>query len=192
MGKRKRLTAEARRNALRQTAFARLNDCPSSPRKMRLVADMIRGQRVEKALNLLKFSTKEASGKMEKLLLSALNNWQNKNENLRMEDQQLFVSEVYVDGGTMLKRLRTAPQGRGYRIRKRSNHITLVLGSGVAAPPAEEEVTAEAVAEAPAEVQEEAKAPARKKPVRARAKKAAAKTRKSKKDGPEAAPSNEE
>lgn len=127
MGKRKRLVAEARKEDLKTIAFAKLNNCPTSPRKMRLVADQIRGKQVEKALNILKFSTKEASGRLEKLLLSAINNWQNKNEGQRIEDHQLFVKEIYVDGGRMLKRLRPAPQGRGYRVRKRSNHVTLIL-----------------------------------------------------------------
>lgn len=129
MGKRKRLAAEARKEELKTISFAKLNNCPTSPRKMRLVADMIRGKKVERALNLLKFSTKEAAGRMEKLLLSAINNWQAKNEGSRIEDSKLVVKEVYVDGGRMLKRLRPAPQGRGYRVRKRSNHVTLILDS---------------------------------------------------------------
>lgn len=110
-------------------AFAKLNNCPTSPRKMRLVADLIRGVQVEKALAILKFNPKEASRKLEKLLLSALANWQMKNEEASVEEAELFVQEIRVDGGTMLKRLRPAPQGRAHRIRKRSNHITLVLGS---------------------------------------------------------------
>ena len=108
-------------------AVAKLNNYPTSPRKMRLVADMIRGKRVDQALAMLKFSTKEASTRLEKLLLSALANWQAKNEGKRIEDQELVVSEVHVDSGRMQKRLRPAPQGRGYRIRKRSNHVTLVV-----------------------------------------------------------------
>lgn len=127
MGARKRLAAEVRKAENKQIAFAKLNDCPTSPRKMRLVADMIRGKRVDQALNMLRFSTKEASGRLEKLLLSALANWQAKNEGKRIEDQELVVSEVQVDSAGMIKRLRPAPQGRGYRIRKRSNHITLVV-----------------------------------------------------------------
>lgn len=110
-------------------AFAKLNNCPTSPRKMRLVADLIRGVQVEKALAILRFNPKEASRKLEKLLLSALANWQMKNEDASVEEADLFVHEIRVDGGTMLKRLRPAPQGRAHRIRKRSNHITLVLES---------------------------------------------------------------
>jgi large subunit ribosomal protein L22 len=165
MGRRKREAAELRKEAMKSLAFARLNDCPSSPRKMRLVADLIRGKQVDQALNILKFSTKDASAKIEKLLLSAINNWQAKNESLRIEDQELFVDEVFVDGGRMLKRLRTAPQGRGYRIRKRSNHVTLVLGNKLqpvaAAPPAEEAETIEPEAVQTAEAEQaETAAPA--------------------------------
>lgn len=104
-----------------------LRDVPTSPRKMRLVANLIRGQKVNKALGILKFDSKIGSVHMEKLLLSAISNWQNKNEGVDLEDADLFVKEVRVDGGRMLKRLRPAPQGRGHRIRKRSNHITIVL-----------------------------------------------------------------
>lgn len=129
MGARKRKAAEARKEALKKIAFAKLNNTPTSPRKMRVVADMIRGKRIEHALNLLRFSTKEASKRLEKLLLSAINNWQAKNEGQRIEDHQIVVSEIYVDEGRSLKRLRPAPQGRGYRIRKRSNHVTIVLDS---------------------------------------------------------------
>jgi len=112
----------------KQVAFAKLNNCPTSPRKMRLVADLVRGKQVEPALAILKFNQKEASGKIEKLLLSAIANWQAKNEDANIEDADLFVKEIRVDGGSMLKRLRPAPQGRAHRIRKRSNHVTLVLG----------------------------------------------------------------
>jgi large subunit ribosomal protein L22 len=147
MGARKRLAAESRKEDLKQIAFAKLNNCPTSPRKMRLVADMIRGKRADMALNMLRFSTKEAAGRLEKLLMSALNNWQAKNEGLRIEEQELLVQEVYVDGGRQLKRLRPAPQGRGHRIRKRSNHITLIVGAknqtAEAATPAKEETTTE-------------------------------------------------
>jgi large subunit ribosomal protein L22 len=129
MGNRKRQTAEAIKAAKKETAFAKLNNCPTSPRKMRLVADQIRGQEVAKALALLKFSQKEAARRLEKLLLSAVANWQAKNESADVEKAALFVKEIRVDGGTMLKRLRTAPQGRAHRIRKRSNHVTLVLGA---------------------------------------------------------------
>ena len=129
MGVRKRERAEQIKEANKQVAFAKLNNCPTSPRKMRLVADLVRGQKVEKALNILKFNTKEASGKIEKLLLSAIANWQAKNADANMEEAELFVKEIRVDGGAMLKRLRPAPQGRAHRIRKRSNHVTIVLGS---------------------------------------------------------------
>ena len=129
MGNRKRQTAEAIKAAKKETAFAKLSNCPTSPRKMRLVADQIRGQEVAKALALLKFSQKEAARRLEKLLLSAIANWQAKNESSDVEKAALFVKEIRVDGGTMLKRLRTAPQGRAHRICKRSNHVTLVLGA---------------------------------------------------------------
>ncbi len=108
-------------------ATAKLNDCPTSPRKMRLVVDLIRGQKVEYALHILKYSTKESSRRLEKLLLSAIANWQAGNEGYRIEDSGLFVKTVFVDGGRQLKRLRPAPQGRGHRIRKRSNHVTMVV-----------------------------------------------------------------
>ena len=108
-------------------ATAKLNDCPTSPRKMRLVVDLIRGQKVEYALHILKYSTKEASRRVEKLLLSAIANWQAGNEGQRIEDSGLFVKTVFVDSGRQLKRLRPAPQGRGHRIRKRSNHVTMVV-----------------------------------------------------------------
>jgi len=127
MGARKRLAANARKEAMKTTSISRLNNCPTSPRKMRLMADMIRGKKVETALNSLKFSTKEAAGRMHKVLLSALSNWQAKNEGARMEDESLYVKEVFVDSARQLKRLRTAPQGRGHRVRKRSNHITMIL-----------------------------------------------------------------
>ena len=129
MGNRKRQTAQAIKEAKKSLAFAKLNNCPTSPRKMRLVADQVRGEDVNKALAILKFSPKEASRRLEKLLLSALANWQAKNENADVENAALFVKEIRVDSGNMLKRLRPAPQGRAHRIRKRSNHVTLVLGS---------------------------------------------------------------
>ena len=129
MGVRKREAADARKLANYQIAFAKLNNCPSSPRKMRLVADQVRGQKVENALNILRFSPKEASKKLEKLVLSAIANWSAKNEGSSMEDAGLFIKEIRVDGGMMLKRLRPAPQGRAHRIRKRSNHVTVVLGA---------------------------------------------------------------
>jgi large subunit ribosomal protein L22 len=129
MGVRKKQMAERIKAEKKKVAFAKLNNCPTSPRKMRLVADLIRGEKVEKALAILRFNSKEASRKLEKLLLSALANWEAKNEDSNVEDAELVVSEIRVDGGTMLKRLRPAPQGRAHRIRKRSNHVTLVLGS---------------------------------------------------------------
>lgn len=129
MGSRKRNTAEQIKEAKKSMFVAKLNNCPTSPRKMRLVADMIRGEEVNNALDLLKFSPKEASRKLEKLLLSAISNWQIKNENSKIDESHLFVKEIFVDQGRTLKRIRPAPQGRAYRIRKRSNHITLVLDS---------------------------------------------------------------
>ena len=129
MGVRKKQMAERIKAEKQKVAFAKLNNCPTSPRKMRLVADLVRGEKVEKALAILRFNPKEASRKLEKLLLSALANWQAKNEDASLEDADLVVSEIRVDSGAMLKRLRPAPQGRAHRIRKRSNHVTLVLGS---------------------------------------------------------------
>ena len=129
MGNRKRQSAEALKEAKKSLAFAKLNNCPTSPRKMRMVADQVRGESIDKALAMLKFSPKEASRRLEKLLLSAIANWQSKNESEDIEKANLFVSEIRVDGGSMLKRLRPAPQGRAHRIRKRSNHVTVVLGS---------------------------------------------------------------
>ena len=129
MGVRKRERAEQIKEAKKQVAFAKLNNCPTSPRKMRLVADLVRGEKVERALQILKFSSKESSRRLEKLLLSAIANWQQKNEDASIEDAELFVKEIRVDGGSVLKRLRPAPQGRAHRIRKRSNHVTLVLGA---------------------------------------------------------------
>lgn len=129
MGVRKRERAEKIKADNKELAFAKLNNCPTSPRKMRLVADLVRGKKIENALSILKFSSKEASRKLEKLLLSAIANWQAKNEGSSIEDASLIVSEIRVDGGAMLKRLRPAPQGRAHRIRKRSNHVTIVLGS---------------------------------------------------------------
>jgi large subunit ribosomal protein L22 len=110
-------------------AVAKLRNVPTAPRKMRMVADMIRGERVNRALNVLKFEPKEGAARLEKLLLSAISNWQAKNEDERLEDADLFVKEIFVDGGRMLKRLRPAPQGRAHRIRKRSNHVTLIVDS---------------------------------------------------------------
>ena len=129
MGARKRKAADLRKEAKKKIAFAKLNNCPTSPRKMRLIADLIRGVDADKALAELKLNPKEASGRMEKLLLSALANWEAKNEGQRMDEANLYVSEVRVDGGRMLKRIQPAPQGRAHRIRKRSNHVTLVVDS---------------------------------------------------------------
>ena len=129
MGSRKRLKAEARKEELKSTYFAKLNNCPTSPRKMRLVAELIRGKKVDNALAILKTCPKDASEDLRKLLLSAIANWQTKNEGVRMEDSNLYIKEVMVDGGRQLKRLRPAPQGRAYRVRKRSNHVSLFLES---------------------------------------------------------------
>lgn len=129
MGSRKQNSAIARKEAAKDVISARLNDCPSSPRKMRLVADIIRGENVDKALYILKYSKKEASNKLEKLLLSAMANWQTKNEGADIEEANLVVKEIFVDSARQLKRLRPAPQGRGHRIRKRSNHVTIILDS---------------------------------------------------------------
>ena len=110
-------------------AVAKLNNVPTSPRKMRLIADLIRGKKVDLALNTLKFDSKFGSKRLEKLLLSAISNWQEKNKDDKIEDANLFIKEIYVNGGKMIKRLRPAPQGRAHRIRKRSNHVTIVLDS---------------------------------------------------------------
>jgi large subunit ribosomal protein L22 len=136
MGARKRNTADARKEAAKARYQAVLKNVPTSPRKMRLVTQLISGMEVNKALSVLKFSPQEASRRVEKLLLSAIANWQAKNEGMRVEDSNLYVKEVHVDGGRALKRLQTAPQGRAYRVRKRSNHVTLIIDSMV-----KEEVT---------------------------------------------------
>ena len=127
MGSRKRLAAEARKEANKNLYVARLMDNPTSPRKMRIMADAIRGKEVDYALNVLKFSKREASRKLYKLLQSAVANWQVKNEGVRLEDADLYVKSVVVDGGRMLKRIRTAPRGMAHRIRKRSNHVTIII-----------------------------------------------------------------
>ena len=129
MGVRKKVRAQQLKEERKNKFFAKLNGCPTSPRKMRLVAELVRGVEVEKALAILKFSSKEAARSLEKFTLSAIANWQAKNEDANIEDAGLFVKEIYVDSATMLKRLRPAPQGRAHRIRKRSNHVTMVLGS---------------------------------------------------------------
>ena len=128
MGANKRERAERLKAERRQVAFAKLNNCPTAPRKMRLVADLIRGKRVEEALQILRFNPKEAAGRLEKLLLSAIANWQNKNEDADVESADLFIKEIRVDGAGMLKRLRPRAQGRATQIKKRSKHVTLVLG----------------------------------------------------------------
>ena len=110
-------------------AVAKLNNCPTSPRKMRIVADLVRGKSVDQALDIFRFSQKEASRKLEKLLLSAISNWQSKNKEVNIEDANLYIHEIKVDSASMLKRIRTAPQGRAHRIRKRSNHVTIVLNT---------------------------------------------------------------
>ena len=129
MGSRKHNMATQLKESRKQRAYAKLTNCPTSPRKMRLVADLVRGVEVERALQILKFSSKDASRNLEKLLLSAIANWQAKNEDASMEDAGLYVKSICVDSAGMLKRLRPAPQGRAHRIRKRSNHVTLELGT---------------------------------------------------------------
>ena len=131
MGKRKRVIADQRKEANKTKYFAKLNNCPTSPRKMRQVADLVRGMDVYKALSVLKFNTREASGRLEKLLKSAIANYEAKTGQ-RPDDDTLIVKEVFVDSAFQLKRLRTAPQGRGYRIRKRSNHVTLIVDTKTA------------------------------------------------------------
>ena len=126
MGARKHNSAEAMKAARKEQYFAKANNVPTSPRKMRLVADMVRGMEVNRALGVLKFSSKEASARVEKLLRSAIANWEQKNER-KAENGELFITKIFVDGGATLKRMRPAPQGRGYRIRKRSNHVTLFV-----------------------------------------------------------------
>ena len=129
MGTRKHKMAEDRKMARKTLYIAKLTDCPTSPRKMRLVADLVRGKDVELALNILKYTQKESSLRLYKLMLSAIANWQVKNEGVRMEESNLFVKSIMVDSARQLKRIRPAPQGRAHRIRKRSNHVTLILDS---------------------------------------------------------------
>ena len=126
MGERKRLSADKRKEEQKSIAFAKLLNVPTSPRKMRLVADMVRGKEVFRALGILKFSNKEAAARLEKLVRSAVANWEEKNER-KAQDGELYISTIFVNCAPMLKRLRTAPQGRGYRIRKRSNHVTVIV-----------------------------------------------------------------
>ena len=130
MGARKHIKAEERKQALRSQYFAKLKDCPSSPRKMRSVVDMVRGMEVNRALGVLRFSKKAAAQNVEKLLRSAIANWEIKNDR-KVEGDELYISKIFVDEGVTMKRMRPAPQGRGYRIRKRSNHITLFVDSKV-------------------------------------------------------------
>lgn len=127
MGSRKQISADKRKEERKHIAIAKLNNCPTSPRKMRLVADIIRGKNVYDALNILKFTQKEAAGRLEKLLLSAIDNWEQKNEGERATDAGLYVKSINVDSARMLKRIQPAPQGRAHRIRKRSNHVTLIV-----------------------------------------------------------------
>lgn len=129
MGERKRISANRRKEEKKTTYIASLNNCPTSPRKMRLVAGQVRGQSIETALHILKTSPKEAGIRLHKLLLSAIANWQAKNEGARIEEANLYVKSINVDGGRMLKRIQPAPQGRAHRVRKRSNHVTLILDS---------------------------------------------------------------
>ncbi len=126
MGERKRLSADRRKEELKSVAFAKLTNIPTSPRKMRLVADMVRGKEVFRALGILKFSNKEAAARLGKLLRSAVANWEEKNDR-KAQEGELYISTIYVNCAPMLKRLRTAPQGRGYRIRKRANHVTVIV-----------------------------------------------------------------
>ena len=128
MGARKHIKAEERKQALRSQYFAKLKDCPSSPRKMRYVVDMVRGMEVNRALGVLRFSRKAAAQDVEKLLRSAIANWEIKNDR-KVEGDELYISKIFVDEGVTMKRMRPAPQGRGYRIRKRSNHVTLFVDS---------------------------------------------------------------
>ncbi len=129
MGARKRLKAEQLKEAKSKVAIAKLNNCPITARKMRLVADLVRGVEVNKALNILSHNSKEAAGRLEKLLRSAIANWEQKNEDKNLEDETLVVSEVRVDVAGMLKRIQPAPQGRAHRVRKRSNHTTIIVDS---------------------------------------------------------------
>jgi large subunit ribosomal protein L22 len=126
----KRERRDARKEAAKTgPSIAKLNNVPTSPRKMRLVVDLIRGERVNKALNILKYEPKVGAPKVEKLLLSAISNWAATHEDVKLEDADLYVKDIWVGGGRILKRLRPAPQGRAHRVRKRSNHVTLVVGS---------------------------------------------------------------
>jgi large subunit ribosomal protein L22 len=126
----KREKRDARKEAAKTgPSVAKLKNVPTSPRKMRLVADLIRGERVNKALNILKYEPKVGAPKLEKLLLSAISGWEAKHTDVKLEDADLYVKDIFVDGGRILKRLRPAPQGRAQRVRKRSNHVTIVVAS---------------------------------------------------------------
>jgi large subunit ribosomal protein L22 len=151
MGTRKRIKAEKEKEAKKTLYFAKLNNCPTSPRKMRLVADLVRGVNVEHALNILAHSTKQPSDKLHKLLKSAIKNWENKNEGVRIEESNLYVSDIFVDAGRVLKRIQPAPQGRAHRVKKRSNHVTLFIDSRNTI---EEEITPAPVEEKTEEVVE--------------------------------------
>lgn len=143
MGSRKHMSAEQRKEERKTLYVARLRNVPTSPRKMRIVADLIRGMNVENAMSVLQHTSKEAAGRLYKLLRSAIANWEVKNEGERVEDNQLYVKEISVDSGRMLKRIQPAPQGRAHRIRKRSNHVTLVLGNRIQKQEEVEEVITE-------------------------------------------------
>lgn len=129
MGSKKHIRAEQTKEFKKTQYVARLNNVPTSPRKMRLVADLIRGMDADKALYVLQYTRKESAKRLYKLLLSAIANWKEKNESARLEENQLYIKEIFVDSGRMLKRIQPAPQGRAHRIRKRSNHVTLTLGN---------------------------------------------------------------
>jgi large subunit ribosomal protein L22 len=167
MGVRKKIAADARKEKRKSYFGATLKNYPTSPRKMRLLADLIRGMQVEKALAVLEFSAKHSSEPMRKLVLSAINNWKQKNEG--GDESQLVVASVFVDGARTLKRMRPAPQGRGYRVRKRSNHVTVIVGdinelkaARQKQPKAETEVAAEAPVETKAKKAAPKKAAAKK------------------------------
>ena len=127
MGKRKKIRAEKMKEERKNKYYAKLRNCPTSPRKMRLVADIIRGKDINSALDILTFSPKEAAGRLKTLLKSAIANWEQKNENQRIEEAELFIKEIFVDSARMLKRIQPRAQGRAYRVKKRSNHVTLIL-----------------------------------------------------------------
>ena len=130
MGARKRNSSDAVKELNKNLVIAKLNNCPTSPRKMRLVADLVRGENIYKALNVLRFNPKHASRNLEKLLLSAINNWEQKNDGEDPTEANLVVKEIFVDSARMLKRIQAAPQGRAHRIRKRSNHVTIIIDKG--------------------------------------------------------------